>query len=160
MDIFNIILLFLGILVFLLLGELLTIFFFKKESLKELENHVMIKAFNQNDRKILLILFPLTMLMEELIFRLYSLWFLSLYLETLASILISSIIFGCYHFHFLKVFNNISLVLLFVGYSFLLGLYLAYIFLNFGFLACFLLHYSIIFFTYLEIYRKRFKKKN
>ncbi len=153
------IIMFSGLFFFLILSELLIELVLKKYYLDELKKHDMINAFITKNRKILFLMFPITMLMEELLFRYYLAILIFVYFGAIASILISSAFFALYHFHFLNLFKKTGLILVFVGYSFLLGIYLTYLLLNFGLMSCIILHFGIVYFTYYEIYRKQIKKK-
>ncbi|MFX0023097.1 MAG: type II CAAX prenyl endopeptidase Rce1 family protein [Candidatus Hermodarchaeota archaeon] len=150
----------LGLFVLLSLGRLIEIFIFNIENVELMRKHdVMNALINKNNRFVILFFFPLTMIMEELIFRYYLIGFLrnSLNLEIVSVILISSIVFSLYHIHTWFSFKNLTILLINLVYPFLMGLYLGYIFLNLGILPCILIHYILAFFLYYSLYRRYFK---
>ncbi|MFX1366430.1 MAG: type II CAAX prenyl endopeptidase Rce1 family protein [Promethearchaeota archaeon] len=112
-----------------------------------------------NNRKIILIFLPLTMIMEELIFRYYLIGILinSLNLDDLSVIFISSLIFSLYHFHAWFSYKNRTLLLVNLIYPFLMGLYLGYMFLSFGIIFCILIHYLLVFYLYYNISKRYFR---
>ncbi|HEY0089070.1 MAG TPA: CPBP family intramembrane glutamic endopeptidase [Candidatus Lokiarchaeia archaeon] len=122
---------------------------------------VICVLITKRNKAILWIFFPLTMVMEELIFRYYLISFIVFQLksEDVFAIIVSSIIFALYHVHFLLKFRNARIVLIFVGFSFLLGLLNGFILLTIGLIPCILVHYSIAFLMYYSFYRRYFKNK-
>ncbi|MFX1501949.1 MAG: CPBP family intramembrane glutamic endopeptidase [Promethearchaeota archaeon] len=116
---------------------------------------------NRNNRIVIWVFFPLTMIMEELIFRYYLIGFLnySLNLEDFSVILISSLIFSLYHIHTWFSFKNLTILLVNLIYTFLMGLYIGYLFLNIGIIPSILIHYVLALSLYYNIY-KRYTKKN
>ena len=113
----------------------------------------------------LLVLYPLTLLIEEVFFRgLLLLGFLQILPQGVA-ILISAGIFSLYHVHIFLTSQDIGITGLFMGVSFILGLLLGPIFLYFGIWGCFLYHIVVISVIYLRVNKialtqeKREKKK-
>ncbi len=159
-DPFLILLLLIGILVLIAIGKVIEIFIFNKDNIELMRKHdVMNVLINKNNRIVIWLFFPLTMIMEELIFRYYLIGFLSnsLNLELVSVIFISSVIFSLYHIHTWFSFKNITILLINLSYPFLMGLYLGYIFLNLGIIPCILIHYILAFFLYYNIYRRYFR---
>jgi hypothetical protein len=150
-----------GLLGLLVLGKIFEIYFYNGNNLELMRKHDVTNALiNNNNRVVKWIFFPLTMLMEELIFRYYSIGLLktSLRIEELNVILISSLIFSLYHIHTWFSFKNRTLLFINLIYPFLMGLYLGYIFLNLGIIPCIIIHYCLAFFLYYNISRKYFRK--
>lgn len=114
---------------------------------------------NGNNRIVILVFFPLTMIMEELIFRYYLVGFLinSLNLEIVSVLFISSLIFSLYHIHTWFSFKNLTLLLINLLFPFLMGIYLGFVLLNFGIIACILIHSILAFSLYYSIYRRYFR---
>ncbi len=150
----------LGFLVLIIFGKLIEKFIFNNENIELMRNHdVMNALIHNNNRIVIWFFFPLTMIMEELIFRYYSIGFLiiSLNLDVVPVILISSLIFSLYHIHTWFSFKDLTILLLNLAYPFFMGLYIGYVFLNLGIIPCILIHYILAFFLYYNLYRRYFK---
>lgn len=150
----------LGFFALIIFGKLIEIFIFNDENVELMRNHdVMNALINKNSKIVIWFFFPLTMIMEELIFRYYSIGILSisLNLEIIPVILISSLIFSLYHIHTWFSFKDITILLVNLVYPFLMGLYIGYIFLNLGILPCIIIHYILAFFLYYSLYKRYFK---
>jgi len=149
-----------GLLILLTIGKLIEIFIFNNDSIELMRKHdVMNALINRNNRIVIWLFFPLTMIMEELIFRYYLIGFLSdsLNLDVISVIFISSLIFSLYHIHTWFSFKNLTFLLINLVYPFLMGLYIGYIFLNLGIIPCILIHYILSFYLYYNIYRRYFR---
>jgi len=89
--------------VFLLgLGKLMEFLMYSEKSKELMKQHDVIEALlDGNNRIVLLVFFPLTMIMEELIFRYYLIGMLlnQLNIGLILVILISSLVFSLYHVH-------------------------------------------------------------
>jgi hypothetical protein len=160
LDPFFIIPFILGFLALIILGKLIEKFVFNDEKIELMRNHdVMNALINNNSKKVIWFFFPLTMIMEELIFRYYTIGFLiiSLNLEVISVIFISSVIFSLYHIHTWFSFKDLTILLVNLVYPFLMGLYIGYVFLNLGILPCILIHYILAFFLYYSLYVRYFK---
>jgi membrane protease YdiL (CAAX protease family) len=158
----NIFYLALGFIVLLLLGILISNFIYDNESFELMKNHDVINSLINNNNKIeLFLFFPLTMIMEELIFRYYTIGILSieLNLETLPAVLISSLAFSVYHIHFWFRFKDLRITTTSVVYSFLLGLFTAYILIYFNIFVSIIAHYILAFAIYYILFRKKYKNK-
>ena len=156
----SILVLFLGISILLLIGILIEIYVYDNHLFELIKNHDVINALiYKNNRVFVLIFFSITMIMEELIFRYYSIGILNsvLNLQYFLTILISSIAFSLYHIHVWFSFNNLKLLLINLIYPFLMGLYLGFIFFSFGFISCVIAHYTIAFFMRYNLYRRYYK---
>ena len=144
--------------VFLLgLGKVME-FLLNSERTKELmKQHDVIKALmNGNDRIVLLVFFPLTMIMEEFIFRFYLIGMLyyQLKLELILAVLISSVIFSLYHLHIWFKFKNLKILISYLISSFLLAIYNAYVLLTLGIFVCIIVHTILVIILYYNLYKK------
>lgn len=151
-----------GFLILLLFGKLIELYAYDEKSIQMMKQHDVIDTLIENKNKsVLLIFFPLTMVMEELIFRYYVVGFLliQLQLEVFWGIFISSVIFSLYHIHTWFSYKNIRISIIYIGYSFFMGLFLGYILLTVGIFPCILIHCSLAFMMYFSIYKKHFKLK-
>ena len=162
-NLYAIVVLFGGLVLFLSVGELIDIYGFNIESIEAIKEHDVIKALTEKqNRLITLLFFIITMIMEELIFRYYliSLLFHSLELSIVLALIISSLFFSLYHVHTWFTYKNVRILGIFLGNSFLLGLFLGYIFLTLGFLYCIIIHSIIAFIFYFNLVKRYFKKSD
>lgn len=159
-DLYTILLLILGFSLLLFIGKIINYFGFNNYDIELMRRHDVINAFINNNRIVLWIFFPVTMIMEELIFRYYLISFLAttLQLKIILSILISSIAFSLYHIHTWFSYKSQAILLINLSYTLLLGLYLGYLFYTLGFIVCILIHYLIALYLYYNLYRKNFRK--
>jgi membrane protease YdiL (CAAX protease family) len=161
-NLFAIIVLFGGLFVLISLGELIDVYGFDIKSLEAIKKHNVIQALIEKE-KILstLMLFIITMIMEELIFRYYltNILFHSLDLNIVLALIISSLFFSLYHIHTWFTYKNMRIVGIFLGNSFLLGLLLGYIFLNLGLFYSIIIHSIIAFLFYFNLVNRYFKVK-
>jgi len=151
-----------GFLILLIFGKFIEIYAYDEKSIQIMKQHDVIDSLIENKNKsVLLIFFLLTMVMEELIFRYYVIGFLlfQLRLEVFWALLISSVIFSLYHIHTWFSYKNIRISIIYIGYSFFMGLFLGYILLTAGLFPCILIHSSLAFMMYFSIYKKHFKQK-
>ena len=155
----------LGVMLFLLigflsllgLGKVMELLMYRERSREFMKQHDVIKALlNGNEIKVLLVFFPLTMVMEELIFRYYLIGVLlyQLKLSLTLAILISSTIFSLYHFHIWFRFKDLKILISYLISSFLLGIYNAFILLSLGIFACIIVHTILVFILYYSLYKK------
>ncbi|MHA1930963.1 MAG: CPBP family intramembrane glutamic endopeptidase [Promethearchaeota archaeon] len=161
-NLYVIIVLFGGFIVLLSLGELTDKHGFNIESLEAIKDHDVIQSLtDKKNRLSILILFIITMIMEELIFRYYliNLLFHTLDLSVVLVLIVSSLFFSLYHIHTWFTYKNIRILGIFLSNSFLLGLFLGYIFLNLGFLYCIVIHSIIAFLFYFNLVNRYFKTK-
>jgi len=143
--------------ILLFLGKIIELALFDEKSIDILKKHDVINSLINNNKSVLFFFFPITILMEELIFRYYLTGFLFYHLGSQLAILISSMIFSLYHIHIWFTFKNYKILISFLSYSFILGLYNGYIFLNIGIFPCIIVHYILVFIMYFDIYQKNFK---
>ena len=152
----------LGIVILFLFGRVIFSTLLDEKSIFQMENHDLVDSFikkNQNWAK--WFIFPLTMLMEELIFRFYAISIVIdlIKLNPFLAVITSSSIFAAYHIHFWIRFKNFRIFISFFILSFFLGLLNGYAFIYFGLLACFIIHYGMAFELYFYLYRKFYVKK-
>lgn len=153
----SITILLLGVFVLLLIGFLIEKYGYDSYLIELIRKHDLVAALtNKTNRIAILIFFLITMLMEELIFRYYSIGILYILLDLdyYIALLVSSLAFSLYHIHIWFSFKNLKLFLINIGYTFLLGMYLGYIFLYFGYVFCFIAHYIIAFSMHFMIYQQ------
>ena len=146
-----------GLIVLYLMGKVFEKYVYKPETLKLMTQHDLISTLlNKNNKMIIYFFFPLTMVMEEFLFRFYSIGFLYIVIDLgfLESILISSLIFSIYHLHFLFKFKNWRITIIFIIFSFFLGLLNGFVLLTIGLPFCILIHYLLAFILYLNISKK------
>ena len=157
----------LGISVLILIGILIEKFVYDADLFELIKFHDVIDTLiTKNNREAVLFFFSITMIMEELIFRYYSIsiFYSLLNLNYLLTILVSSLAFSFYHIHVWFSFKNYKLLLLNLIYPFLMGLYLGYLFLTFGYFSCIIAHYIIAFLMHYNLYwrytHNKIKNKN
>jgi membrane protease YdiL (CAAX protease family) len=146
-----------GFVFLLVLGKVMEYFMDKGASKEIMKYHDVINALlNKNGKIILLVFFPLTMIMEEFIFRYYLIGVLlyQLKLGLILAILISSIVFSLYHLHIWFKFKNLKILISYLISSFLLALYNGYLLITLGILACIITHTVLVFILYYNIYKK------
>jgi len=95
-------------------------------------------------------LYPMTLFMEEVLFRGLLLFGCLQILPQELAILTSAGIFGIYHLHIFLTSHDGELTALFVIVSFILGLLLGPVFIYFGIWGCFLVHIGIVSIIYLR----------
>ena len=133
------------------------VFMYKGVSKESMKRHDVINALLNKDSKIILfVFFPLTMVMEEFIFRYYLIGFLinQLKLEILVVILISSLIFSLYHIHIWFRFKDFKIFVVYLIFSLFLGIYNGSILLSLGIFACIITHSILVFLLYYNLYKK------
>jgi len=146
-----------GFVLLLVLGKVMEVFMYKGVSKEVMKHHDVINALLNKDGKIvLLVFFPLTMIMEEFIFRYYLIGYLinQLKLEILLVILISSIIFSLFHIHIWFRFKDFKIFVVYLIFSLFLGIYNGYILLSLGIFACIITHSILVFLLYYNLYKK------
>jgi membrane protease YdiL (CAAX protease family) len=139
------------------LGKLMEFLMYSEKSKELMKRHDVIKALlNGNDVRVLLVFFPLTMVMEELIFRYYliGLFLYELNVGILLAVIISSMIFSLYHLHIWFRFKDLKILINYLITSFLLGIYNAYILITLGIFACIIVHIILVFILYYSLYKK------
>ncbi|MHA1500085.1 MAG: CPBP family glutamic-type intramembrane protease [Promethearchaeota archaeon] len=144
--------------VFLLgFGKMMEFLMYSEKSKELMKQHDVVKALmNGNDIIILLFFFPLTMVMEEFIFRYYLIGILlfELKLGIFLAILISSMIFSLYHLHIWYRFKDFKIFVAFLTYSLFLGIYNGFILLSLGIIACIITHSTLVFLSYYKLHKK------
>jgi membrane protease YdiL (CAAX protease family) len=149
-----------GLVVLLTVGEIIDIFGFNTQSLELIkENDVIQSLITRKKRFVILTLFLIIMITEELVFRYYLIGFLndSLNLDIILVLILSSVFFSLYHIHMWFKFKNIRILIIFLGNSLLLGFFLAFIYLTLGFIVCVIIHYLLAFLFYFSLFNRYFK---
>ena len=150
-------LLLIGFVLLLALGKVMELFLYSKESKEKMKQHDVIRAFlNEENKIVLFVFFPLTMIMEELIFRYYLIGLLlnQLNLEFFSTVIISSLIFSIYHIHTWFRFKDLKILISNLLFSFILGIYNAFLLFTLGIFACIVVHFSLVFMIYYNLYKK------
>jgi len=140
-----------------LLGKIIEKYAYTTKLLEIIAHHDLISALiRKNDNWVLFFFFPLTMVMEEFIFRFYSIGILrnAINLEIIESIIVSSLIFSLYHVHFWFKFKSLRITIIFIGYSFFLGLINGFVLITLGLTFCILIHYLLAFTSYFNLSKK------
>ena len=146
-----------GIVSLLIVAYLIEKLAYDIKTIEIMKKHDVVNALIHKNRKaVKFVYFPLTMVMEEFIFRYYLISFLVdiLNRDYFWGILMSSIIFSFYHIHIWFGFRNVRITCIYMVYSFLLGLFLGFVLLTIGFAFCVLVHYSLVFFIYFNLSKK------
>lgn len=146
-----------GFVILLGLGKVMELVMYNERSKELMKQHDVVKALmNRNDILVLIVFFPLTMIMEELIFRYYLIGLLinQFMVGPILAITISSIVFSVYHIHIWFRFKDLKILVSYLISSFLLGIYNALILLSLGIFACVIVHLILVFILYYNLYRK------
>jgi membrane protease YdiL (CAAX protease family) len=146
-----------GFVILLGLGKVMDLFIFNERSKELMKQHDVVTALLKgNDKGVLFIFFPLTMIMEELIFRYYLIGLLlnEIMVGFILAIVISSIAFSMYHIHIWFRFKNLNILISYLVSSFLLGIYNGFILLTLGIFACIFIHTVLVLILYYNIYKK------
>jgi membrane protease YdiL (CAAX protease family) len=146
-----------GFVFLLVLGKVMEHFMYKGASKETMKHHDVIDALlNKNGKIILFVFFPLTMIMEEFIFRYYLIGVLlnQLKLGLILAILISSTIFSLYHLHIWFKFKNLKILISYLISSFLLAIYNGYLLITLGIFMCIIVHTILVFILYYNLYKK------
>jgi len=146
-----------GFVFLLVLGKVMEHFMYKGANKEIMKHHDVINALlNKNGKIILLVFFPLTMIMEEFIFRYYLMGLLlfQLKLGLILAILISSLIFSLYHLHIWFKFKNLKILIGYLISSFLLAIYNGYLLITLGIFVCIIVHTILVFILYYNLYKK------
>ncbi|MHA2127690.1 MAG: CPBP family glutamic-type intramembrane protease [Promethearchaeota archaeon] len=158
LEVFSLIL---GFAILLLVGILINFIGFSSKNIELIKSHEVINSLIYGNKIVLWFFFPMTMIMEELIFRYYliSILISTLHVEIIISILISSVAFSLYHIHVWLRYKNPAILLSNLCFTLLLGLFNGYVFITLGIIPCIMSHYIIAFYLYYRLYQKNFKNK-
>ena len=151
-----------GFLTLFLIGKIIEVYGYNAEIIKIMEKHDIINSFVGSNNKIIRLLgFLVIMIIEEFVFRYYLIGLLVIqsYLGEMLVILISSLIFSIFHIHTWFSYKNVRILVIFLIYSFFLGLFNGYLLLTLGIIPCILVHYSLAYILYYGIYIRYFKVK-
>jgi membrane protease YdiL (CAAX protease family) len=147
----------------LLLSIGIQAFGYNEGSIEIMRHYDIVTTFiEKKDKLILFIFFPLTMLMEELIFRFYLIGALINFvnLDTTSIGLISSLIFSFSHLQFWFRFKNVRITLVYMITSFFIGFFLAFTLFTMGLFFCFIFHLLIALVLYYNLAKKILKIPN
>jgi len=151
-DYLEVIFLILGTFLLLTLGLVFLYFSLNEKVMKEFQKHPLVNALITKKNILFnLFIFSMTMIMEELIFRLYLIAFFLDILKLLfvVAILMDGVIFSLYHLHFLT-----RIIWIYLIFSFFLGTFNSYILVKFGLISCILIHFSIALLIYIMISKR------
>ena len=139
-----------GIISLILIAESI-ISIVNKKQLQDVSTLSFIVTIRRTEYYSLFVTYPLTLLCEELLFRgvIFNLLFENT--SIFNAIFISAGIFGLYHIHILIAYKNPVITLVYIIYSFLLGLLLGRVVLYFGILACWAIHLILISYIYIRL---------
>ncbi|TET01945.1 MAG: CPBP family intramembrane metalloprotease [Promethearchaeota archaeon] len=157
LNLFTLAYLLIGFLFLLVLGKVMEHFMYKGASKETMKHHDIINVLlNKNGKIILFVFFPLTMIMEEFIFRYYLMGILlhQLKLGLILAILISSIVFSLYHLHIWFKFKNLKILISYLISSFLLAIYNGFLLITLGIFVCIIVHTCLVFILYYNLYKK------
>ncbi|MFX0039627.1 MAG: CPBP family intramembrane glutamic endopeptidase [Promethearchaeota archaeon] len=163
LDWFTFLIFLIGLLVLLFLGKLIEIFGYSSKSVEVIRKQDVLNAFiNRDNKSIIWLFFPVIIIIEELIFRYYSIGILVqiLKMESIAAIFISSLAFSLFHIHIWFRYKNLKILLLNLIYPFFIGFYIGYLFLKLGIIMCVLIHFLIALTLYYNLYKRYFKKNS
>ncbi len=153
-DLFILFVLIFGLFMLYIIGKIMVLHGYNQESFNIIKKHDVIDALINKKKSVLIFYFPITIVMEELIFRYYLVGIFANEIDELLAIFLSSIIFSLYHIHFWFKFKNKRMLINSTSYSFLLGLFNAFVFINLGLIFCILIHYFLVLKIYYDLYKK------
>jgi len=125
--------------------------FYQKDSIEKLRNHFMISALIKKNYTVLLFNFPLVIIFEELLFRLFIFTFLYNIFGYISAGIVSTLIFGIYHIHIWFEFKDKKITFSFITISISLGLILSACLVFFGIITCIFIHYFVVLFLFYYI---------
>lgn len=138
-----------GIIALIIIAEVFTSVFILTGRV-DISSVSFLTALKGKHKYSLYFLYPLTLLFEELLFRGVIFKILLNSSTLFLAIFISAGIFAIYHIHILIVSKNVALGLIFIIFSFFLGLLLGKIVIFFGILGCWVVHMVIVSYIYLR----------
>jgi len=127
--------------------------FIMRDSIIKMKEHIVVRAIMERRYFDLWFIFPVTMIFEELLFRLFLFELLYSYFDLITTIYIGTIIFSLFHLHTLS-FKDINITLAFVILSIFLGVVLNFFFYFFGLIFCIFIHWLCVFIIFLNIENK------
>ena len=149
-----------GLILFLILNKIIINYGYTNKSIEAMRKQDVINAFINNNKINLLLIFPMIMINEELLFRYYLIGFLidQLKYGVIMAMIISSLLFSLYHIHSWFTFKNVRILMLNLVYSFLLGLYNSYVVIILGIFPCILIHFGLALSMHYNLYKKYYKE--
>jgi hypothetical protein len=126
-----------------------------KKELALFQQHNIVQALKKRNIRFILTDFLNSMFFEELVFRFYiiAIIFIDL-LGPIPTILVNGLIFSMYHLHMYKKFPSKRLIIVFLIYTFFLGVYLGFLFLESGVIFTIVAHSAIVLLIYYLLSRK------
>ncbi|MFX1321120.1 MAG: type II CAAX prenyl endopeptidase Rce1 family protein [Promethearchaeota archaeon] len=152
-----------GFIIFLIIGKIIEVFVYNDENIGVIKKQDVIYAFISKKNLVFIwVFFLIIMIIEELIFRFYSIAILinQVQLEALVAVFISSSVFSIFHIHTWFSYRSIRILLVNLIFPFLLGLFNGYIFLTMGIIPCIIIHYIIVLDLYYNLYKRYFKENS
>ncbi|MBN1799954.1 MAG: CPBP family intramembrane metalloprotease [Candidatus Lokiarchaeota archaeon] len=125
-----------------------------KNSIDLLKDQMVVKALQRKDLTTLVIIFPLTMLFEELLFRLFIFVTLFVSLDLFFATTIGTLSFSIYHIHIWFEFKNKKILSSFILFSALLGFILNLMVYYIGLFACVVIHLISVLWLFQNISKK------
>lgn len=126
------------------------------------EKHPVVEGLKSGNKFSVWLIFPITMVFEEILFRGFLLGGIS-YIPELGnswiSIILSAVIFSLYHIHTWFTFKNKKVTLTFMSFSLVLGLCCGYYLFKVGIFGAILLHWFSVFLIFQDISSKIDREK-
>ena len=160
LDVNVVLILIFGFIIFLIIGKIVEVFVYNDENIGVIKKQDVIYAFISKKNLVFIwVFFLIIMIIEELIFRFYSIAILinQVQLEALVAVFISSSVFSIFHIHTWFSYRNVRILLVNLIFPFFLGLFNGYIFLTLGIIPCIVIHYIIVLNLYYNLYKRYFK---
>ena len=160
LDVNVVLILIFGFIIFLIIGKIVEVFVYNDENIGVIKKQDVIYAFISKKNLVFIwVFFLIIMIIEELIFRFYSIAILinQVQLEALVAVFISSSVFSIFHIHTWFSYRSIRILLVNLIFPFLLGLFNGYIFLTMGIIPCIIIHYTLVLNLYYNLYKRYFK---
>ncbi len=141
-----------------LIGRLTNKALYKEDILDRITNHEVVYTFvNRKNWINIWGFFPITLAMEEFIFRFYFIGLLLVLpnMNVWVPIISSSLAFSLYHLHIWFAYKNAKILLNYLVYTLLMGLILGVFFIWYGLIICILVHILIALSLYYDIAAKK-----
>ncbi len=129
--------------------------YFGKNSLEILKKNPVFQNLEARRYLLTLAYFALFMLIEELIFRFYLFSVLRDNWSEIGGLWVASLIFCLYHINIYLQYKDVRLAVIYILFSFILGVYLTLIFNTFGLIGAFIAHFIGVFLIYFFIWKKK-----
>ncbi|MFX1236506.1 MAG: type II CAAX prenyl endopeptidase Rce1 family protein [Promethearchaeota archaeon] len=123
-----------------------------KSSITLLKEQLVVKSLQEKNILIMCVVFPLTMLFEEVLFRLYFFTFVFTHFGFFMAFVLGTLVFSFYHIHIWFQFQNKRVLISFILISALLGMLLNITLLNLGLIACIFVHGILVLGLFYDIH--------